>query len=1011
MVRITAHLPLLALLLAVSTAQALPLNRNLLQLKHTRWTTDDGAPDNIRALAQSADGYLWIGSGGGLYRFDGITFQHVPTSSVEEAVTALVGTHRGDIWAGLQNGHVLLLHLGRQFDRTPVFGNKRVRQLAEDRSGGIWMLAAGTDVQLAHYVNGTWRPFGIRNGIPANASIKAMRAARDGALWIVADTGVQVLREGESQFRTVSPGSPGLSDIVEDGEGRIWSVDHLKGLRALFTPPEVAANPARDMAFTDQKNELRWLTFDSDGGLWGLAHSSGVFRIRPPAYSATGARAFEAEAFTQNEGLSSNFARAILEDREHNIWVGTSLGLDRFRTASVVRETAIPQYSPYGYIVISDHRGVVYVADSDTLYRVSPGGAPVAVLRQIDNPQTLCEDAEGNIWLAATNGLFRIHDGIAAIVRNPLVNAHYYKQCAADREHGVWFLTGDGDFSRYDGTKWTKIPFNPAGENSNVSLFDFDAQGRLLAFYENTGLLQIDGGRSVNLWPAKQIPGERVGALQTGPDDVLVGTVSGLARVRGNRVDQLGPYAWTHHVTGIARTREGATWLQSSQGIFRVSTSRLEAAFDHPGQTIDGEWFDAQDGLTGANQLEYAANGAAVGGDGRIWFATVTGIVWIDPAAYARNRAVPPIDVQRVIADGHSFDSPVSIELTPGTRNLEIDYTALSLTIPERVRFKYQLVGADEYWIDPGSRRSAFYQNLAPGDYVFKVIAANNDGVWNTVGATVRLRLPPTFLQSSAFKVICAAAVLLLFWTIYRLRLNRITTRLREQMETRLIERERIARELHDTLLQGVHGLILRFQGIADRLPREQVPGRLMEKALERAEDLLVEGRERVHGLRSVPLANDLRSSLAAAVAHAELPASTTVGVREIGTVSAIDGAVHEELVWILREALSNVAQHAGATVVDIAITYRWNRLIVTLTDNGKGIGSDKPVADTRRHFGMIGMRERARRISARLKIGPGPDKTGTQVTVTVPARTAYSSGLFRRASVLLGFSSSEPTL
>jgi signal transduction histidine kinase/ligand-binding sensor domain-containing protein len=799
-----------------------------------------------------------------------------------------------------------------------------------------------------------------------------------------------------------------LSDLVEDGDGRIWAADHLKGLRVVSPSRGLPHDYPKSIAFTDTKNEFRGLLFDIDGGLWGQAHSSGVFRIRPSSHTLAPAIPFQVESFTQREGLSSDFARAILEDREHNIWVGTSLGLDRFRPANVVRETAIPGYSPYGYIVFSDHRGVVYIADSDTLYRIVPGGTPVAILRQIDNPQTLCEDAEGNIWLAATNGVFRVHHNIATVVRGPAFEG-YYKQCASDRNHGVWFLTGSGEFHRFDGRHWTVFPFRRAAQNGNASLFNFDARSRLLAFYENTGLIWIDGDKSINIWPSNQIPGGRVGVLQTGSTDVLVGTVSGLARVRGNRVDQLGTYAWSRHVTGIARTKDGETWLQSSSGIFRVSTGTLEAAFDHPTQNINPVSFDARDGLTGANQVEFAANGAAVGGDGRIWFTTVNGIVWIDPAGLVRNDALPPVDIQRVVADGRSFDNPATIDMAPGTKKLEIDYTALSLTIPERVRFKYKLIGVDDHWIDPGSRRAAFYQNLEPGTYAFKVIAANNDGVWNNLGATVELRLPPTFLQSSTFKVICALAVLLLLWTLYKLRLNRITSRLREQLETRLIERERIARELHDTLLQGVHGLILRFQGIADRLPREQVLGRLMEKALERAEELLVEGRERVHGLRSVPLSNDLRSSFAAAAAQAELPTGTTLEMRDSGPVPIVNSVVHEELVWIVREALSNVARHSGATAVGIRITYRWNRLVISVTDNGKGIEIDKRLVDGDRHFGLIGMRERARRISAKLEIGPITDKSGTRVTVTVPARIAYPSDILGRARELLGFSKIEP--
>lgn len=1008
MARTIACLVCLALMFAAGAAAALPIDRNLLQLKHTRWTTDDGAPDNIRALAQSADGYLWIGSGAGLFRFDGQTFERISTIGVENAVTALVSTRRGDLWAGLQNGHILLIHKGRQTDVTPGFRGKRVRQLVEDRSGGVWMLAAGSDVQLARYADGRWSAFAVRGGIPPGSSIKAMRATRDGSLWIVADTGARVLRPGSSQFESVTGGSDSLNDVVEDRAGRIWAADHLKGLSVMAPPPGLAAQEKAGIAFTDAKNEFRGLVFDNDGGLWGLAHSSGVFRIRISARNLTSKTPFDVESFTQKDGLSSDFGRAILEDREHNVWVGTSLGLDRFRPANVVLETQIPEHSPYGYIVFNDHRGVVYVADSDTLYKVAPGGAPVPILRKINNPQTLCEDSDGDIWLAATGAMYRVHNDVANLVSVPAFSS-YYKQCKADARHNIWFLTGDGDFRRYDGRDWTLLPLKHDTQNGIASLFDFDTNGRFLIFYENKGLAWGDPGNSVTIWPTNQIPGERIGVFDTAATDLLVGTVSGLARVRGDRVEALSPtYPWLRHVTGMARTRQGATWLQSSAGLIRVPTQALEAAFDRPGSHLEPLSFDARDGLTGANQVEFSANGAAVGGDGRIWFTTVNSMVWIDPARLVNNLIPPPIDIRRVVADGRSFDHPSAVHLTPGTKSLEIDYTALSLTIPERVAFRYRLKGADDRWVDPGARRQAIYQNLAPGTYTFTVIAANNDGVWNKEGATVQLILPPTFLQSWMFKLLCVMAALLLLWTLYRIRLNRITARLREQLDTRLVERERIARELHDTLLQGVHGLILRFQGIADRLPPEQVPGRLMEKALERAEELLVEGRERVHGLRTAPLLNDLRSSLAQTAAHAALTADITLDVRETGTVRAVDPLVHEELVWIVREALSNVVRHADATAVEIRIAYHWNRLVVSVSDNGKGIQPRTSLDDRHRHFGLIGMRERARRIAAKLDIGSGADNSGARVIVTTPARTAYPSNIFRRVRALMDPPSSE---
>lgn len=410
-----------------------------------------------------------------------------------------------------------------------------------------------------------------------------------------------------------------------------------------------------------------------------------------------------------------------------------------------------------------------------------------------------------------------------------------------------------------------------------------------------------------------------------------------------------------------------------------------------------------QDGLPGANLTDYADNGAALGADGRLWFTTTNGIVWIDPARLARNTLPPPVDIERIIADGVTIDKPVAIELAKGTKNLEIDYTALSLTMPESVAFRYRLEGVDDRWIDPGTRRQAFYANLAPGSYRFTVIAANNDGVWNKTGASVRLTLPPTFLQSWLFKLLCAVAALVAIWVVYRLRLDTITGRLKTRLEGRLAERERIARDLHDTLLQGVHGLILRFQGIADRLPREQVLGRLMEKALERAEELLVEGRERVHDLRSGLLPDDLHAAIVSTTAHADISLGIAVDIQQTGMARDVDPVVRDELIWIVREAVSNVIRHADATKIDIALAYRWNRLVLSIADNGRGLSPASALPEVGRHYGVTGMRERARRIAATLEFGADVEGAGTRLMVTVPGRSAYSADLGRRLRAAFG--------
>jgi signal transduction histidine kinase/streptogramin lyase len=1000
MIRTIARSLGLALLVVLVTGAAPPSHRSLEQMKHTRWTTDDAAPAGIQALAQTQDGFLWIGSSTGLYRFDGKTFERVATIGSEVSVTALLATRDGRLLIGLQNGHLLLLRQGRETDVTPSRRAKRIRNIAEDAFGGIWLQTSAPDLEVVQYLNGHWTHYGPGRGLPDD-SVNSVVADHDGSVWASTAHAIYVHRSGAETFVPVAQ-APALyvDSLFSDPGGHVWAASAARGF---WQVSPVAGEFNSSAALVDTKQSYDHVLVDRAGAIWASVATRGIVRLT--SFGADIRAKARVERYGAALGLSSDTATAVLEDREGTIWIGTSAGLDRFRPANVVLETAIPAQSANGYILFSDSRGTIYAADSDTLYQVRPGGSPTAVIRNINNPMGVCEGADGDIWVADNKTFYVLHDG--QVRRETTPPAKSYMRCQSDSEHAPWFLAFAGSIFRRSAGGW--IEERPSDQQARVTNFTFDAQGRPVYFYENRGLLRQDGHALTMLWPADRIPGGRISMVHLGSSGMLASGVTGLARIRGGDVDLLGAsYPWLQHVTGLVETAQGETWVQSSLGIYRLPTSELQRAFDQPGRELHPASFDALDGLRGLNLLDYADNGAAVGGDGRIWFATTDGIVWIDPGHLHRNRRSPPVAITRVVADGRSLDASATVKLARGTANLEIDYTALSLAMPERVAFRYRLEGLDDRWIDPGLRRQAFYAKLAPGSYRFTVIAANEDGVWNRTGASIKITLPPTFTQSWLFKLLCVGGALLVLLALYRARLERITHRLRAQLDARLAERERIARELHDTLLQGVQGLILRFQGIADRLPHDQVLGRLMEKALERAEELLLEGRERVHGLRSNIPHGDMRSSLFRLVDDAVLPAGLSGTVSEVGRTRAIDASVQEELIGIAREALSNVVRHSHATSVEITVSHGWRSLMLTITDNGRGIGPDQLPAHDGRHFGIAGMHERARRIGGLLHLGDRAGGGGTRLTVRVPAGIAYPSSRLHLIRSIFGFSTAD---
>jgi signal transduction histidine kinase len=379
------------------------------------------------------------------------------------------------------------------------------------------------------------------------------------------------------------------------------------------------------------------------------------------------------------------------------------------------------------------------------------------------------------------------------------------------------------------------------------------------------------------------------------------------------------------------------------------------------------------------------------GGDGRIWIATETGTLWMDPRRIVRSDVLPGVAITSIAYEGHLARDPVSLALPAATSNIEIDFAALSFVDPKAVSVRYMLEGYDAGWIDPGARRQAFYTNLPPRDYRFRVIAANADGAWNRTGAAVSFEIPPTFLQSYWFLALCFALTVLLFWLAYRLHMAQVASRIRTRLEERIGERERIARELHDTLLQSVQGLVLRFQSVANRMPPGE-PSRVhLESALRSADEVIVEGRNRVRDLRAGDTSGDPLANLQELADAAGFDPPVPIRIVVEGRPRQVHPLVAAEIRRIAGEALFNIARHARADSVDVAITYGDRQLGVQIRDDGVGIAPSVLAQGSKEgHFGLIGMRERAERIGGALLVDSAAGK-GTDVTLTLPARLAYA--------------------
>jgi signal transduction histidine kinase len=715
-----------------------------------------------------------------------------------------------------------------------------------------------------------------------------------------------------------------------------------------------------------------------------------VIRVNPAKRRSTGNRV---DRFALRDGLTSNIVVPILEDREGNLWVGTNLGLDRFRAANAVAAPGIPLTSLAGYQAASGGEGI-YVASGDTLFRAYPNRPADTLARLAVPPSLLYADRGGTVWVSSDDGQKRLTGTRLARASFPAPVRGAISSETQDRDGANWIVVNGRELFKQVRGNWQRVSLPATPRIDVIRQVLADAENRI---WLNCGarLIMVHGDRVEAFSERDGLSIGRIEIIATGPDELLVGGDFGLSRFDGRHFQTLRSerYPVLARVSGILQTVRGDSWINGISGVVRVATRDLDAAFANPGHGLPYKVFDLGDGLPGVAQQDGYEPTVVGDAAGRIWFVTSHGVAWIDPSRLARNALPPPITIRSLTADGREYPFRPRLDLPAGSENVQIDYTALSLSAPERVRFRYRLEGVDRAWVDPGARRQAFYTKLAPGLYRFHIIAANNDGVWNRAGADLSFRIRPYFTQSIWFAMLCGLLFVAALWMIYLLRLRQATARIRGRLEERLTERERIARELHDTLLQGFQGLVLRFQAVAESIPTAHLARQKLEDALVRAEQVLVEGRDRILDLRATEEPSDLSQTFVAAGARLQLEPSASFRVVVEGRPRALHPVVLDEISRIGDEALFNARRHAQARSIEVVIVYHPRELRVLFRDDGVGIDPETLTAGGKTgHFGLVGMRERAKRIQGQLIVA-SRHGAGPQVGLTIPARVAYIGG------------------
>ena len=967
------------------------------QLDHVSWTRKDGVPSGVSELAAGADGMLWIASAGGLYQFDGMHFTLFTSGSASpafpsgEVETVYVSTD-GTVWAGqatgivsIKDGHV------RLYDSGNGLLEGQVKQILQSADGMMWAIVRN---KLFHLVGEQWFAEAKTTKWPSE-DVWRLCFDKDGTQWMAAGTSIYRRALGEHDFSSTGLKTEMVTSIVQIPDGTIWvtnaTPDTTPGsIWRIGRSPKGYVKQARIAA------EGGWIALVASPSSFWATFNGGIVAVSNRSLASSSKKSDSASSvlldrYAQVDGLSGKIGIAGARDKTGNFWVATDKGLDRFKIPVLTRffasrGTQMP-------VVASNNRGPVWIAGVNwALTSVTREGfrahGPVR-----DYHAIYC-DREDNVWLDGASGLMRYgNEGFRhfaypkeflfrryAIHEMVELDAHHF--IVSVLRNGLWMFNDEGAWSKvsYPGIPDNKMP---------VSLYYDDKQAVLWLGYIDGAIIRLKS-QHVDVLPAPKVPHGSVLVFAESRLGLLVGTASGLSLIQNDVLLDLptNDGMELRGVSGIVEARNGDLWINGVGGVFRVASLDLTAASRDPRHRLypqsillDNKPLDAASQMIG---LPTAMSGS----DGKIWFTNFTDLVSVDPAAIPSDGSEPLISV-RSIASEAGFPKSLINPVFPRAHTLRIGYFGMNLTDPDGVVYRYELDRIDKTWLDVGSRTEAVYTDLPPGTYTFHVAGSNRGDKWSDYPAQLTFTILPGVYETVWFRTICLLVVAGLLWVLFTLRLRYVAAHVRERSEERANERVRIARDLHDTLLQGVQALMWRFQIAVQELPEGSQARGALDSALGSADTVLSEARERVKGLRETPTgAGDLASVLAQVGNELNWTGSVAFRVETRGNAYPLAPAAQEELFSVAREALTNSFRHSQASEITVEITYGRSSVALSCRDNGCGMSPDVVKEGVAGHWGLLGMRERASKLGATLECWSTVG-SGTEVFLRVSLRGA----------------------
>jgi ligand-binding sensor domain-containing protein/signal transduction histidine kinase len=934
------------------------------------WRSEQGLPqDRVRALAQTSDGFLWVGTDDGVARFDGMRFVSfgLPEGLRSGPVRTLFGDRHGSLWIGSVGEGLIRWQAGHFTTLTMADGlpSDSISALAEDDAGRLWI---GTDAGLALWQDGHLMPFEAAKEFKGKA-ITALFEDRQGNMWLgVADAGVFKFQAGEFIPLTDAATRELLQDphcLLVDKAGRVWigAGDDFVLCRDgnQWRPYRIPRHFTRSYVCA--------LGEEPDGTVWAGSVSEGLFEFKDNKLVTVNA----------SSGLSDNSVESLLVDRDGNLWVGTEVGLNLLRQKNLF---AFDQKQGLGYGAVDGLAevapGVVWVGKpADGLYRWDGRSfsrlisANLSIVGQQIN--ALLASPDGSCWVAGAYGLLHFRNPVKTADKAelfPLPDANIISLCE-DRNGGLWVGTREGKLWRVDNEKWEAQTNLPRAITAIVP----GTNGAMWIGTEGDGVYELNSSERVHLDTSNGLLSDLVRTLYLDPQDTLwIGTAGGgLSWWRHGRTTTFTAREGLpdNTISEILEDNKGRLWLGSNRGIGCVGKSELEDLAAGKIPAVYPQVYGRAEGMLSEECTGGFCPAGLKSKSGQLWFPTLKGLVVVDPQVYLSRLPAPPVLLEEVLVDGvpssvfrsagpapdkqnKKLESAESsdrvLRLGPGKHRIEFQYTALGFDAPERIRFRYRLEGLDSDWVEAGNRRVAFYSYVPPGTYRFHVIACNADGLWNETGATLALTVSKYFWQTWWFLGLSVLTLLILVAGVVRFAVKRrLQHRLRQLEQERALERERtrIAQDLHDEM----GAKLCRISFLSEHARRNHDVSSEMQNQIISISDA---SRDVLQSLDEIVWAvnpqNDMLEHVVSYIGHyaqeyfQETGIECKVDIPERLPQYSISSQSRHHLLLAVHEAFTNALKHSRANQINVSLIYGGSALKIVVSDNGDGF--DLPIID-----------------------------------------------------------------